>query len=242
MIYALLHPKKGTLYHMRTLLMLLAEVTTIVSVFTWLIDHSIRPLHASEIAYMLIFCTFTYSVIAIVASLDIMGFTRAESEEDTMYHDTQGREIEDAEMDTMQRLQRESEPTRATSFNACQRTVENGYRLTRRQGIALIDYAQAQEARANRQQTRADNLQIEVDANNEFSTRLVTQWNELCTVLDELFQVRIYSTELSREPSTHMLWTCEYQDKKSKGHETIADAYRYALTTWILPTQEKGIA
>jgi len=85
MIYRLFHPREGTLLHMLDLYVLLIECILVIGVFICLVNQTIHPFTPGEIAYIMMFSTGIYSFVAIVNSLEVMGF--AETDEDVLEED-----------------------------------------------------------------------------------------------------------------------------------------------------------
>lgn len=124
--------------------------------------------------------------------------------------------------------------TRATSFLAIQAAIEAGERLTLAQGRSLLSYAKMQAEQAEKFAQSLDksrqaehDLALDLLVSQERLARLIDEYNEICGMLDSLFGLKVYCNELDgKEP----IWTVEYQGKVSRGHKSVAEAYKAALS------------
>lgn len=122
----------------------------------------------------------------------------------------------------------------STTYIAIQATIEAGERLTKAQGRSLLDYARMQSERAEkfaqsnaRLQQIKDEMALDLEVEMERHGKLIAEWNELGHMLDEVLGTKVYCNELDGNIA---LWTVEYQGKTSRGHRSVADAYRAALS------------
>ncbi len=76
-----------------------------------------------------------------------------------------------------------------------------------------------------------DDARIDAEIEVEQYTRIATDWNELCQMLDRELGVKVYSDELTKDAdgNRQCLWTIEHQGVISKGHPTVADVYATVL-------------
>lgn len=82
MLYRAFHPREGTLLHMLDLYTLLLESVLMIGVTIGLVnDFTPHPFSQADIAYFMLFGTFVYSLVAIVNSLEIMGFVEPDEDE-----------------------------------------------------------------------------------------------------------------------------------------------------------------